>query len=81
MTINAHFDGKTIVLDEPATLVAGQKLKVVVEPATVVEDIKPVRTSRFGFAKGMIEMRNDFNEPLDDFAEYMRIGCWWIRRR
>ena len=70
MTINAHFDGKTIVLDEPATLVAGQKLKVVVMPA-LVEDIKPVRTSRFGFAKGMIEMRNDFNEPLDDFAEYM----------
>ena len=70
MTINAHFDGKTIVLDEPATLVAGQKLKVVVEPA-LVEDIKPVRTSRFGFAKGMIEMSEDFNEPLDDFAEYM----------
>ena len=37
MTINAHYDGKTIVLDEPATLIAGQKLKVIIEPVLLVE--------------------------------------------
>lgn len=26
---------------------------------------------KFGFAKGMFEMSNDFNEPLDDFKDYM----------
>jgi hypothetical protein len=36
-------------------------------PATVSET--PRRT-RFGFAKGMFEMRDDFNDPLDEFAEY-----------
>ena len=69
MTIKAHFDGKTIVLDEPATLAIGQVVTVLVEPAPV-ED-RPARKSMAGFAKGMFEMRDDFNEPLDDFAEYM----------
>ena len=33
MTIKAHFDGKTIVLDEPVTLIAGQVVTVLVGPA------------------------------------------------
>ena len=32
MTIKAHFDGKSIVFDEPAHLVAGQAVTVIVEP-------------------------------------------------
>lgn len=52
MTINAHFDGKTIVPDEPVDLPINQPLRVIVEerltfvdppdgkPATVVEMIK-----------------------------------------
>ena len=48
MTINAHYDGKTIVLDEPATLVAGQKLKVVVEPTLVVESSAIPKLITFG---------------------------------
>ena len=27
---------------------------------------------QFGSAKGLIMMSDDFNEPLEDFAEYMR---------
>lgn len=27
---------------------------------------------KFGSAKGMFKMRNDFDEPLDDFKEYMQ---------
>jgi hypothetical protein len=29
------------------------------------------RTSNFGSAKGLITMSDDFNEPLDDFKEYI----------
>jgi|GEM_PF-2546632 len=40
MTLNAHFDGKTIVLDEPASLPfeSGTRLRVQIEPL----DEKPV---------------------------------------
>ena len=27
---------------------------------------------QFGSAKGLISLANDFDEPLEDFAEYMR---------
>ena len=30
-----------------------------------------VRRRRPGTAKGLIEMRDDFDEPLEDFREYM----------
>lgn len=29
-----------------------------------------IPTRRFGTAKGLIEMRDDFDEPLEDFAGY-----------
>jgi len=66
-TLNAHFDGKVFVPDEPVHLSRGQAVRVIVEspsPDTVVR--KPLA----GFAKGMIWMSDDFNNPLDDFAEY-----------
>ena len=31
----------------------------------------PKRPSNFGSAKGLITMSDDFNEPLDEFQEYM----------
>jgi hypothetical protein len=31
MTIRGHFDGRTVVLDEPASLVVGQEVRIVVE--------------------------------------------------
>jgi len=32
VTLNAHFDGKVIVPDEPVGLVAGSRLRVTIEP-------------------------------------------------
>lgn len=33
---------------------------------------EPIKTSRkAGLAKGLIQMKEDFDEPLDDFKEYM----------
>ena len=69
--IKGHFDGTAIVLDEPATLAVGQIVRVVVEPEPApAVDAKPGRPPLAGFAKGMFDMRADFNEPLDEFAEY-----------
>lgn len=31
----------------------------------------PKRPSNFGSAKGLITMSDDFNEPLEEFQEYM----------
>lgn len=32
VTLNAHFDGKTIVPDEPVSLTPNQKLRITIEP-------------------------------------------------
>lgn len=38
VTLNAHFDGKTIVPDEPLSMPAGTRLKVSVEPINGTAD-------------------------------------------
>ena len=67
--IKGHFDGTAVVLDEPATLAVGQAVRIV-----VIDDPPPAATPPrrrlAGFAKGMFEMRDDFNDPLEDFADY-----------
>jgi len=32
---------------------------------------RPLKPREFGAAKGFFKMREDFDEPLDDFKEYM----------
>lgn len=66
-SIKGHFDGRAVVLDEPATLAVGQEVRVVVDSSIPA---KPARASLAGFAKGMFEMRDDFDEPLEEFSEY-----------
>jgi hypothetical protein len=43
-------------------------------PATGCQDNVDCESARlgpqFGFAKGLFEMRDDFDAPLDEFAEY-----------
>lgn len=36
------------------------------------ENKKPKSKRPLGLAKGLIEMSDDFDEPLDDFQKYMR---------
>ena len=72
MTIfKGHYDGQAVVFDEvpPYPLVIGQQVQIVVE-TTAGTNAAPLRKSLVGFAKGMFEMRDDFNDPLDEFAEY-----------
>ena len=70
-TIQGHFDGSSVVLDEPASLMVGQKVQVVIDSESPTPVIPSTRRSLAGFAKGMFEMKDDFNEPLDGFAEYV----------
>jgi antitoxin (DNA-binding transcriptional repressor) of toxin-antitoxin stability system len=43
------------------------------EPVAKLVAFPPVHPSpRFGSAKGLIIMSDDFDEPLEDFEEYMR---------
>lgn len=44
-----------------AAFVASLKLRASLKP----------KERQFGCAKGLIEMKPDFNEPLEDFREYM----------
>ncbi|WP_316770505.1 DUF2281 domain-containing protein [Pedobacter frigiditerrae] len=32
---------------------------------------KQIKERQFGYAKGFFKMANDFDEPLEDFKEYM----------
>lgn len=69
-SIKGHFGGRAVVLDEPASLAVSHEVRVVVETATAAQVTLPSRPSRFGFAKGMFKMSDDFSDPLDEFAEY-----------
>ena len=42
------------------------------QPFIKLVSAKPAKKRRqFGSAKGLIQMADDFNEPLEDFKEYM----------
>ena len=71
LSLRAHYNGSAIVLDEPATLQPGQRLRVIVEPPAD-DPADPPRRSIRGAARGMFEMGDDFNDPLPDFTEYRR---------
>lgn len=36
-----------------------------------IEDEYPKQPKKAGLAKGLIKIKEDFDEPLDDFNEYM----------
>ena len=53
----------------------GETVLITQEDKKVVQ-LVPVTAAKphpqFGSAKGLIEMADDFDEPVDDFAEYMQ---------
>ena len=62
-TLHSNFQAE--VLDFIAFLLEKQQKEALILPQ------KTPRTSHFGSAKGLIKMADDFNEPLEDFKEYM----------
>ena len=66
-----------ILIQEINTLPESLKLEVLhfiqflKQKQTTVEKIEKPRQRKFGSAKGEIIMADDFDAPLEDFAEYM----------
>ena len=58
-------DTRTIKLDEPIPL-AGKAVKVVIEDDNTE---KKSRKEMYGILKGKIKIADDFNAPLDCFAD------------
>jgi antitoxin (DNA-binding transcriptional repressor) of toxin-antitoxin stability system len=58
--INAALSGEKVVIyrDEQQSV-------------TLVPDTTPKRQAKFGSAKGLIKMTEDFDAPLNDFEDYM----------
>jgi prevent-host-death family protein len=42
------------------------------ESVQIVAIAKPLRKPQFGSAKGLFTISEDFDEPLEDFKEYMQ---------
>lgn len=63
--------GGTVVAVFPS-LAEGERVEVIVR-SNGTKGGAPPTTARggFGFARGKIEMRDDFDAPLDDFKDYM----------
>jgi antitoxin (DNA-binding transcriptional repressor) of toxin-antitoxin stability system len=68
-------DAKSNLPDLIDAAVNGEEIVIAKDDQHIVK-LVPVSRARprpqFGSAKGLISMLDDFDEPLDDFAEYMR---------
>ena len=53
------------------TVIPDKKIQKVNVSETFDKPPDVTKKPRFGSAKGMIEMSDDFDEPLDDFMDYM----------
>lgn len=65
--LNAHFDGKVIVPDEPLALKPNQRLRIQIEP--IDQPIPATSKRRLGLQRGtVVYIAADFNAELgDDF--------------
>ena len=66
ITYGEIIDEYTVHLNEPVKI-SSKKARIIIEP---IEEEKKYEI-KFGCAKGQITMSDDFNEPLEDFKEYM----------
>lgn len=68
-------EAKTQLPDLIDAAVGGEEIIIAKDPQHLVK-LVPVSTTRprpqFGSAKGLITMSEDFDEPLEDFEEYMK---------
>jgi hypothetical protein len=71
MTINGTIRNGVVVLAEGVSLPEGTRVTVATVDQTDSEPSAPARAPTAGSAKGKVVMSPDFDEPLEDFAEYM----------
>lgn len=59
--------------DLVAAILRGESVELSGEDGTTVRLVPEVKhVPKFGSARGIIEMSDDFDAPLEDLAEYMR---------
>lgn len=70
--LNAHFDGKVIVPDEPLMLPPNQRLRIHIEPLDqpVSQVSQPESKRRLGLQSGTVQF------IADDFGEELGDGFW-----
>lgn len=65
-TVQGIYDNGRLLLEEE---VSSKRARVIV---TFLDDIEPVLSKRkSGSMKGKIMISDDFNDPLEDFKDYM----------
>ncbi len=68
-------DAKTHLPDLIDAAVNGEEVVIAKDDQHIVRLVPIARTKtrpQFGSAKGLITMSDDFDEPLEDFDEYMK---------
>ncbi len=67
IALNAHFDGKVLVPDEPLDLPANQKVRIELEPIESPAPTEPKPKRVFGQQKGAVTfLAPDWDAPLPD---------------
>ena len=67
VTLNAHFDGKVIVPDEPLALKTNQKLRISIEPIETPAQDETKRPRSLGQQPGAVTfLAPDWDAPLPD---------------
>jgi antitoxin (DNA-binding transcriptional repressor) of toxin-antitoxin stability system len=67
-------DAKVRLLDLIEAAFKGEDVFILKDDQQVVQLVPvelPKRTPQFGSAKGLVAMAEDFDAPLEDFADYM----------
>lgn len=74
MVVNISYDDKKIkISDLIEAALRGDKVIITKDGQQIVQlvPMKPTHKPKFGSAKGKIKIAPDFDEPLEDFKEYM----------
>lgn len=67
IALNARFDGKVLIPDEPLALPANQKVRIELEPIEPTTPADPKRRIEFGLQKDLvIHLAPDWEDPLPD---------------
>ncbi|MEM7133493.1 MAG: DUF2281 domain-containing protein [Chloroflexota bacterium] len=68
------FEAQSQFLEIIERILRGEEVIIAQNEEPVIKMIaieKPKKQRKFGSAKGMIILADDFDEPLEDFAKYM----------
>ncbi|MBM3144644.1 MAG: type II toxin-antitoxin system prevent-host-death family antitoxin [Chloroflexi bacterium] len=74
MVVSVSYNDKKIkIADLIEAAMSGDKVVITKDGEQIIQlvPMKPARKPKFGSAKGKIKIAPDFDEPLEDFEEYM----------